>query len=716
MINGIAGVAMTMLLLALCVAVSQAAEQTPSRYQRYTIRPVGYGHVSLDDGMFRRLFDEVSEYYLRIPNDDMLKPYRQRAGLPAPGGDMGGVYVGHDPFGQFLSGYARMYAITGRREFREKALALMHGWGETLADDGYFYSAAKPHLAPYSYDKMVCGLVDIHQFIGDAPEALRLLDRITDWAETHLDRQRRIGDTVSPEGGEWYTLSENLYRAYLATGNERYRRFGQVWEYTEYWNYFDTATPSIPFHERWYHAYSHVNTFSGLGTAWQITGDAKYLRQLRHAHDYVRAHQCWATGGFGANEALMPREEMHKALMHAVNHFETQCGSWAVVKLTKALLCATGEARYGDWMEQVLINGVGASIPMSGDGRVFYYSEYSPGGAIKRNITAAWPCCSGTRSQVVPEVHDLVYFQDADAVYVNLYTPSTLRTQIRGREVTVRQRTAFPESDTTALTFELARPLAFAVRLRAPEWLKSPAEVMINGEAVDARVNEKGWIEISRRWSSRDTLQVRLPMGFGVNRLMSEQPYPAAITYGPTVLATRLLDANPATVIELDKLAKGLQPIPGEPLAWKWRDDPNVQVRPFYAFPEGQRYVLYLDPSRTLNYVSYRAARFSDGWTDFGGWKTASEAGQWAEYDFTGTGLRLHYFRYDDSGQVDLFVDGTQVGTLDQYGPNRGEAAIHTLSGLSDGRHTLRVVVRGDRSSASKGTFTNIAAFEMVAP
>ena len=29
---------------------------------------------------------------------------------------------------------------------------------------------------------------------------------------------------------EWYTLTENLYRAYLVTGNQRYRDFGAVWE------------------------------------------------------------------------------------------------------------------------------------------------------------------------------------------------------------------------------------------------------------------------------------------------------------------------------------------------------------------------------------------------------------------------------------------------------------------------------------------------------
>ena len=52
--------------------------------------------------------------------------------------------------------------------------------------------------------------------------------------ERHLERSRHVGDTST----EWYTLSENLYRAYLATGDARYREFAAVWEYPEYWDIY----------------------------------------------------------------------------------------------------------------------------------------------------------------------------------------------------------------------------------------------------------------------------------------------------------------------------------------------------------------------------------------------------------------------------------------------------------------------------------------------
>ena len=49
------------------------------------------------------------------------------------------------------------------------------------------------------------------------------------------------GDT-----SEWYTLSENLYRAFLLTGDGFYRDFAALWHYDDFWNRFAPgATPVV---------------------------------------------------------------------------------------------------------------------------------------------------------------------------------------------------------------------------------------------------------------------------------------------------------------------------------------------------------------------------------------------------------------------------------------------------------------------------------------
>ena len=100
--------------------------------------------------------DDVRDDYLRIPNDDLLKGFRQRAGLPAPGNDLGGWYSGDvfSVFGQIVSGLARIYAATGDPACRDKADALIAEWAKCIAPDGYFYYSTKPNAPHYIYDKI----------------------------------------------------------------------------------------------------------------------------------------------------------------------------------------------------------------------------------------------------------------------------------------------------------------------------------------------------------------------------------------------------------------------------------------------------------------------------------------------------------------------------------------------------------------------------------
>ena len=388
-----------------------------------------YRGVTLDGGRLRLQLDEVRDYYLRIPNDDLLKGFRQRAKLPAPGKDLGGWYSSDTfhVFGQILSGLARLYAATGDAACKEKVDALVSEWGKCIAADGYFYYSAKPNAPHYIYDKIVGGLVDAYLYCGNQ-EAIGDLRRITDWAVKNLERSRRTGDTST----EWYTLSENLYRAYLATGDTVYRDFAEVWEYHEYWDIYARKAdlfarrPSGQRNDA-YHAYSHVNTLGGAGAAYLVKGDPRYLDILENAYDSLQANQVFAPGGFGPDEQFLPRDRLRECLESTANTFETQCGRWAGFKMAKHLLCATGDAKYGDWVERLALNGIGASIPMSADGRVFYYSNYNPHGGEKRNTDFGWSCCTGTRPQAAADCCDLVYFKDKDNLYVNLFTPSTVR-------------------------------------------------------------------------------------------------------------------------------------------------------------------------------------------------------------------------------------------------------------------------------------------------
>jgi uncharacterized protein len=678
------------------------------------LQPFDYQGVTLERGTLARQFGEVSEYYLRLPNEDLLKPYRQRAGKPAPGADMGGCYIGHNPFGQFLSGLARMYAATGEAVYKDKAVALMEGWAECIEPDGFFFVEREPQLIPYYYDKMVGALVDIALYCQE-PRALEYLTQITAWAEAHMSRVRLYANPVTNDGGEWYTLSENLYRAYLVSGDARYEALARVYEYRDYWDFFARGEGTQIFTKPgWYHAYSHVNTFSGLGAGYLAEGDPYYLETLVKAYDYLQEHQCWATGGYGPNESLLPRDQLAALLGSAHNHFETQCGSWAGFKLTKYLISFTGDARFGDWTEKLMLNGIGASIPMSGDGKPFYYSEYNTGGSQKRNINAQWPCCSGTRPEAVADYHDLLYFHDADCLYVSQFAASTVRAQLGGAQVTVTQRTRFPEEDRVRLTVSVAAPAEFSLAVRVPGWLAGPLTARVNGQEQALAANDKHWAVLRRTWAEGDTLELRLPMQLWASHFLPDSAFPAALMYGPVALAVRPADDNPAGKVDLEDLAAAFVPSPGEALTWTLAADPSVLLRPFYAYKEGERYLLYLDPARELRRRSCYAATYTGDWIDFKGWMATYTPGAALELAFTGKGIRVDYARYDDAGRFEVTIDGTPVGVLDMYGPERGVAASAEYGGMAEGHHALRMTLLADKTPESKGLWVNVAAFESL--
>lgn len=697
--------------LGLLLMTGRALAAPPATGGKRVLEPFDYHGVTLEDGDLKRQFDETRAYYLHIPNDDLLKGFRARAGFPAPGVDLGGWYSSDTfhIFGQILSGLARMYAATGDPACKEKVDLLVHEWGQCIAPDGFFYFSKAPNAPHYIYDKMVGGLVDSILYCHNA-EAPGYLSRITDWAVKNLDRTRPYGG----DPNEWYTLSENLYRAYLATHDSKYRDFAQVWEYTEYWNRYAQKRDIFAGGPAAYHAYSHVNTLGGAGAAYLVTGETHYLDTLRNAYDYLQAKECFATGGFGPNEQITPPAARRRMLETSHATFETQCGSWAAFKMTKYLLSLTGDARYGDWTERLVLNGIGASVPMSGDGRVLYYSDYNPAEGTKRNCDQGWTCCAGTRPMAIADYHDLIYLHSADGLYVNLYPPSTVRwTPTGGAAMTVRQTTRFPASDTVEFTIQAARPGLFGLHLRAPGWLSGRATAELNGKPISLFADARHWFPITRLWKEGDHLTLHLPMRLHAERLDSDQPYPAAILYGPVTLAARTPNGNPARKIDLAHLEQIFTQSESEPLTYHLRADPNVLLRPFAVYREGEPYYLYLDPAAE-NRGSYRAATYSPGWTDSGQFRFGNRVGSTVEYVFEGVGIRWLGYRFDDAGRAEVRIDGKVVGIVDQYGPGRELPFQWEYRGLAPGKHTLKLTLLPAKTAASHDRFLNVSGFETV--
>lgn len=557
-----------------------------------------YRGVRLLSGLLEQQVARTCDVYGSVPNDDILKGFRRQAGLPAPGKDMGGWASRSSAgiFGQLLSGMARMARAVGDEALRNKALALFEGWLDTVPPDG------NVGMSVYAWEKLVCGLVDLRLY-ADCDAALQALDRVTAWAERTFDRSRTPADDFDfwgerpAETHEWYTLPENLYRAYLTNGNAAFREFGDIWRYEQFWDRFaETAEPAgVPT----VHAYSHVNTFSSAAMTYAVTGDRRYLTICENAYDYILRTQCYATGGFGPDERLMrPDGSLGRSLELLGDQAEVPCGTWAGFKLSRYLMTFTGQARFGDWIETLAYNAIGAALPTQADGRTYYYGDYRLSTGAKQYYWHRWPCCSGTYLQANAAYHDLIYFKAPGALYVNLFVPSEVVWGEGEEAVVVRQDTGYPESDASNLQFYMQRPARFVLRFRVPGWSEG-ASAVVNGERFELSARPGSWASIEREWCSGDHVAIRIPMELRLVPVDSQHPNRVAVMHGPVVLAMHEACCRRPLLMEPggDLLSRLIQVGPG-PRFRVTDTGPERHARflePLYAMQEGWPYWLYFD-------------------------------------------------------------------------------------------------------------------------
>ncbi len=516
---------------------------------RAPLAEFGYGDVTLEAGPEEDQREQTLAVLLGLSDDALLKPFRQMAGRAAPGEDLGGWYR-YDPnfnyktgdagfapgstFGQWISALARSYAITGSPESRARVLRLNGCFAEAISGD-YF---EKTRFPAYSYDKLVCGLIDSHEFAGDG-EAFSILDRMTSLAAPHLppravprEKAWRPDKDVSYTWDESYTMPENLLLADQRGAGSRYRELAL--NYFEDASYFDPlARGEDPMAGR--HAYSYVNALSSAMQAYLILGSEKHLAAAKHGFDLLAA-QSFATGGWGPDEQLREpaSDDLFLSLTRTHNSFETPCGTYAHCKLTRYLLRATRDPRYGDSMERVLYNSLRGAKPLSTDGRAFYYADYNFKG--KRVYSDhRWPCCSGTLPQIAADVRINTFFRDGGDVYVNLYLPSTLRWRWEGADFSLRQQSQYPRGGSVVFTMEASRAAEFGVLLRIPAWAES-ASLSVNGEPHTGKIEPGRFVRLDRQWRSGDRITLSLPMELRLEAINRRHPEVVALMHGPTVL------------------------------------------------------------------------------------------------------------------------------------------------------------------------------------
>ena len=557
----------------------------------------------------------VTAVLLGLNEDSLLKPFRAMAGRPAPGVSLGGWYAWkpdydfhHDDagfapastFGQWTSALSRLYAASradgsaGNPVLAERVRRL-HLLLRGEISPAYF---AQTRFPAYTYDKLVCGLVDAHQLAGDT-NAFETLDRVTEAALPTLpghaiqrETQWWMGKDASWMWDESFTLPENLYRASAAGASPRYHRMAQA--YLEDQTLFEPlARNENVLSDK--HAYSYVNAQCSAMQAFFVDGSTMHLQAAKNAFAMIQA-QSFVTGGWGPDELFRKPgyNQLAASLTNTHNSFEVPCGSLAHMKLTRYLLRATRDGRYGDSMERILYNAALNPLPLQPNGHSFYYADYS---ILAKRIdsTHLWPCCSGTLPQLAADYGVNTYLREPAALWVNLYQPSAVHWNEGGNTLTLEQTHDYPTTGAIRLRMTASSPTPLTLHLRIPAWAGTAATLQVNDTPTPISP-ELGFTAVHRTWRTGDTLDLTLPMPLRLEALPSNggpmHLDTVALLRGPQVLfAIRQPWETGALTLPAESLLKAEQTAPN-----KWTVETPTGTRSFVPWTAlgTQTYTTYI--------------------------------------------------------------------------------------------------------------------------
>jgi DUF1680 family protein len=509
--------------------------------------------VTLDEGPFLHAQRKTEAYLLALQPDRMLHNFRVNAGLKPKAPVYGGweseptwaeINCHGHTLGHYLSACSLAYRSTGDRRFKTRTEYIARELAQCQAAAGTGLVCAFPdgpalvmaHLRGekitgvpwYTLHKVYAGLRDA-AVLTDDQTARAVLIRFADWAveATQPLSDAQFETMLETEHGG---MSEVFADLYVMTGDADYRRMAERFSQKAIMAPLARGRDNLD----GLHANTQLPKIVGFQRVWEVTGDDRYRDASVFFWKTVALTRAFATGGHGDNEHFFPMANFADHVFSAKGS-ETCC-QHNMLKLTRALFMHDPQAVYADYYERTLYNGILASQDPD-SGMATYFQGARPGYMkLYHTPEDSFWCCTGTGMENHVKYRDSIYFHDDDAIYVNLFIPSSVIWKEKG--ATLTQRTTFPEAPTTTLRWTLTEPTEATLKLRHPHWSRD-AVVLVNGVETARSTDPGSYVDVPRTWKNSDQVELRLTMETAVQHAPAA-PDIVAFTYGPLVLAGAL--------------------------------------------------------------------------------------------------------------------------------------------------------------------------------
>ena len=510
-------------------------------------QPFDLGSVRVTDTVLREPVERNRDFLQSLETDRLLHTFRLTAGLPTSAEPLGGwekpnVELRGHFTGHFLSACALMSLSEGDAMLRgrgnlvvaelakcQKAIGTSSGDGYLSAFPPSFFDRLKTGQkvwAPwYTIHKIMAGLLDMY-VLARNEQALDVVRGMAGWT-------KRWTDSLSDEDMarimhvEFGGMNDVLYNLYAVTG---------VKDYADAAHRFDDERLFGPLADgrdelKGLHVNTQIPKIIGAARRYELTGDERYRRIAEFFWTQVTQHRAYATGGTSNDEHW--RSAPDKLAGELSYSTEECCCTYNMLKLTRHLFAWSPEARYFDYYERALLNGIlGTMNPKNG--LTMYYVPLATGyWKVFASPRGSFWCCTGTGVESFSKLADSIYFHDETSLYVNLFVSSELDWEEKG--IRVRQDASLTNRGETRLRIGTAKPVHMALRIREPYWTDGKAAITVNGKPAEAG-RAGGYFVIERLWEDNDSLRVTLPMSLHTHPMPDDATL-QAIMYGPLVLA-----------------------------------------------------------------------------------------------------------------------------------------------------------------------------------
>jgi uncharacterized protein len=461
----------------------------------------------------------------------LLEGYRHRPGRQSWDGEH---------VGKWLHAATLAWVNTGDPVLREKLDYIVAELAKCQMPDGYLgtYDEEKRWKSwdVWAHKYNLIGLITYMRYTGNTaplPTCRRMADLL---CITFGDEpgKRDIIKTSPHVGMASTSVLEPMVLLYRLTGEPRYLEFCKyllrAWESPKGPKIISTLL-AVKRVDKVANgkAYEMLSCLNGALELYRTTGDTQLLQACLIAWQDIVERRLYITGGASYFEIFHDDYDLPN-----VNNVGETCVTVTWMQFNAQLLRLTGEARFADQLEHVVLNQLFGAQRC--DGAAWgYYVQMEGQKPYSTNLDGH--CCLSSGPRGVALIPSFALTTDADGIVVNLYDAGSARLKLRDRTaVMVATETQYPGNERIRIAIEPMESKSFTVKLRVPAWCRS-ATAEVNGQKVSARAQADGYVTIKREWKKGDRIALRLKLeprlvvGDHMNRNK------AAVMYGPLVLA-----------------------------------------------------------------------------------------------------------------------------------------------------------------------------------